>query len=133
MIDWAAARAFTEEAVADIFDYTPCRLQPRKSGLTGNHAAVDDPDRAPFDFVGTIDLEPPSDRVPRHQSSDPGVRNGTVSYDAVLTAHVGTWPYRPRRGDHVITAVDTWKIAANEEDGSSRPAWYLTRARDVVG
>lgn len=129
MVDWEAARAFTQEACSEIFDYTLCRLQPRNSGISVNHPSIDDPDRAAFDFAGSIDLEPPSDRIPRHLSSDTGVRNGTVSYDAVLSAHIGAWPYQPRRGDFVISAGVTWKIEAKEEDGSLRPAWYLTRVK----
>jgi len=130
MVDWEAARAFTQEACAGVFDYTPCRLQPRRQGLTANHAAADDPTRSPFEFKGTIDLEPPSDRIPRHFSVDTGVKNGTVSYDAVLTAHVGSWPYLPERSDCVTDLLTglTWKIVAKEQDGTLRPAWYLTRA-----
>lgn len=130
MIDWKTARAFTEEACAEIFDYTELTLHPRKAGLTSNHPDADDPDRVPFDFKGTIDLEPPSDRLPLHQSSDVGVRNGTVSYDAVLTARISDWPYLPRRNDLVgpMGGTPKWKIAAKEEDGSARPAWYLIKA-----
>lgn len=127
MIDWQAARAFTETACAETFDYTDCILIPMSSGLTVNHKPGPDPDRAPFPFVGSIDLDPPSDRISRHLSNDPGSKGNTVSYDAVLSAHVGTWPYLPRRGDHVQSGTNTYKIAASEQDGASRPAWYLTR------
>lgn len=129
MVDWEAARLFTQEVCSEIFDYTDIRLLPRKAGLTGNHAAGDDPGREPFDFRGTIDLEPPSDRIARHLSADTGIRNGTVSYDAVLTAHTASWPYRPVRGDYFvdIAKAETWKIVAKEQDGSARPAWYLAR------
>jgi hypothetical protein len=129
VIDWEGARIFTQEACAEIFDYTGCRLQPRISGVTVNHATAADPGREAFDFTGSIDLEPPADRIPRHLSSDTGIRNGTVSYDAVLTAHVADWPYLPRRGDFVVAAGKTWKIEAKEEDGGLRPAWYLSRVK----
>lgn len=130
MVDWEAARDFTLQACADIFDYTPCRLQPRRSGLTANHAQGNDPDRDAFDFTGTIDLEPPSDRIPRHFSADTGVKSGAVSYDAVLTAYVAEWPYQPDRNDHVVNTKtgEVWKIVAKEQDGTARPAWYLSRA-----
>ncbi|ARO22941.1 hypothetical protein TAL182_CH01128 [Rhizobium sp. TAL182] len=130
MVDWEAARAFTQEVCAEIFDYTPLRLQPRAGGVSVNHKTADDPDRLPFDFLGTIDLEPPADRIPRHLPADPGVKNGTVAYDAVLSALTTGWPYQPRRGDLVIeTAAGgvTWRIEASEKDGSARPAWYLVR------
>lgn len=132
MVDWQAARAFTEAACAEIFDVTPCRLLPWSKGLDVNKKGGADPDRLPFDFMGTIDLEPPSDRIARHLPADPGPRNSTVSYDAVLSAHVGAWLYEPRRGDRVQTAKDLWQIAAKEPDGSNRPAWYLTRIGDAV-
>ncbi|MDO3434335.1 hypothetical protein QWJ46_16770 [Rhizobium sp. CBN3] len=130
MIDWEAARAFTQEACAEIFDYTPLRIQPRTGGVSVNHKTADDPDRVAFDFLGTIDLEPPADRMPRHLPGDPGVKNGTVAYDAVLTALTTEWPYQPKRGDLVIEIAAggvTWRIEASEKDGSARPAWYLVR------
>jgi len=129
MVDWEAARAFTQEACSEIFDYTACLLQPRRTGISVNHPSTDDADRSSFDFKGSIDLEPPSDRIPRHLSPDTGIRNGTVSYDAVLSAHIAGWPYQPRRGDFVIAGGVTWKIEAKEEDGSNRPAWYLSRVK----
>ena len=128
MVDWTSARAFTEQACAEIFDVTPCRLQPRAPGATVNHGEVDDGGRGSFEFLGTIDLEPPADRLTRHMSVDTGTRSGAVSYDAVLTALTTGWPYQPRRGDHVISGGATWKIVANEQDGSNRPAWYLNKA-----
>lgn len=130
MVDWAAARAMLEEKTAEIFDVTPLRLQPRAGGVSVNHPSQDDPGRAPFDFLGTIDLEPPADRMPRHFPADPGAKSTAVAYDAVLTALVTGWPYRPHRGDLVIemaTGGTVWRIAASEKDGSSRPAWYLVR------
>ncbi|WP_318558178.1 hypothetical protein [Pseudorhizobium pelagicum] len=127
-MSWSDHLAAADIAVASYFDETPCRLQPRTKGLSVNYADVDDPDRTAFDFLGTIDLEPPADRLTRHMSADPGVRNGTVSYDAVLTALTTLWPYEPKRGDHLISGGVTWKIAANEKDGSDRPAWYLNKA-----
>ncbi|WP_438752058.1 hypothetical protein [Pararhizobium sp. O133] len=128
-MDWDAAEALTEAACASMFDTTDCVLQPRKTGASVNHAEIDDPDRLPFDFKGTIELEPPSDRIARHQPSDPAIRNGTVSYDAVLTAYTAAWPYKPARGDYVTAKLLTWKIAANEPDGSARGVYYLNRAK----
>ncbi|KAA3510106.1 hypothetical protein DXM21_19950 [Agrobacterium rosae] len=87
-----------------------------------------DPDREPFDFFGTIDLEPPADRISRHMSADGGVRSGAISYDAVLTALVKDWPYTPRRDDLIFAGDKKWKIAAKEDDGSGRPAWYINKA-----
>lgn len=128
-MDWEAALALTDHVCAGTFDKTPCRLQPMASGMTVNHkTTVNDPTRDPFDFMGTIDLEPPADRIPRHTPSDMGARTGAVSYGAVLTALVKDWPYIPRHGDVVMAGVIRWKIAAKEDDGSGRPAWYLNKA-----
>lgn len=128
-MSWNDDFAAAEQAVADYFDEVALSLQPMKVGLTVNHPAGSDPDRDQFDFLGSIDLEPPSDRIARHLSSDTGIRNGTVSYDAVLTAHIGAWPYIPKRGDFVSAPGQLWKIEAKEEDGGLRPAWYLSRVK----
>ena len=128
-MDWEAALALTETTCAEIFDRTPCRLQPRAIGQSVNHPAGNDPGRVAFDFLGTIELEPPSDRLARHLSSDPGIQNGTVSYDAVLTALTVGWLFRPKRDDRIISGNVTWKVAASEDDGSMRGAWYLVKER----
>ena len=129
-MSWSAHLAAADDAAASYFDETLCLLQPRAPGLgvSVNHSEVDDPDRAVFEFLGTIDLEPPADRLTRHMPVDPGTRSGAVSYGAVLTALTTGWPYLPKRGDHVVAGGVTWKIAAKEDDGSNRPAWYLNRA-----
>lgn len=124
MVDWAAARAMLEESCAGVFDKTECVLQPRKGGLGPNHKETDDDGREPFPFLGTIDLEATAGSGGPSRPTDPGA-SGAVTYGAVLSAHVGGWPYLPRRGDFVIADGVTWKIMAKEKDGSSRPAWYL--------
>lgn len=132
MIDWEAARADLQETVAGIFDVTPCSLQPMTKGQSVNHAPTTDPDRAGFDFMGTIDLQPPADRLMRHPPGDTGTRGATVAYAAVLSAHVADWPYLPRRGDIFVTPSGQYRIEASERDGSQRPAWYLSEVKHAV-
>ncbi len=134
MPDWASARAMLEESVAGVFDVTPCRLVGYKAGQSVNHPEqVVDDSRTAFDFLGTIDLQPPADRLTRQPPGDPGAPGATVSYAAVLTAHVGGWPWQPRRGDRVVSGNKTWRIEASERDGSSRPAWYLSGVKHAGG
>ncbi len=130
-MDWNSALGNLEAVCADVFDVTPCRLQPRAAGRSVNHAAQNDPNRTAFDFMGTLELGPPSTKVWRHLSPDagiPGNSNDTVSYDAVLTAHTGDWPYKPKRDDFFVVGADTWRIAAIMLDGSIRPAYLLVKA-----
>ncbi|NTF32309.1 hypothetical protein [Rhizobium skierniewicense] len=132
MVDWQAARAFTEAACAKIFDYTPCRLVARTTGPTVNHLEQDDPTRAAFDFLGTIDLEATTEMIRRYPSADPNSGNGVVSYDAVLSADINSWPWLPSIGDRVVTASKTWRVEASRKDGSSRPAWFLSEVKHVI-
>lgn len=133
MVDWAAVRAFTEETCAGVFDVTPCTITGMKSGLSSNHASTLDLSRPAFAFLGTIDLHPPSDIQRRAKPSDPGTRGDSVSYDAVLSARVTDWPWRPLPKDILKTADKTYRIETTEKDGSDRPAYYLTEVRHVVG
>lgn len=134
MVDWADARAMLEEKVADTFDVTVLQLVAYRTGLSVNHPPAVDEDRPAFEFRGTIDLQPPADRISRHMPSDTAVRNESVSYAAVLTAHNGAWPWIPRNGDRVVRLSDgkAWIVGASEKDGSSRPAWYLVEVKHVV-
>lgn len=130
-MDWDTALANMERACADVFDTTSCRMLSRTVGQSVNHKPKSDPDRPDFDFLGTLELEPPSTKVWRHLSPDPGDvgnRSDTVSYDALLTAHTGLWPWKPHRGDVVSVGGTNWKIAAIGQDGTVRPAYFLTRS-----
>ena len=133
MVDWASVRAFTEASCAEIFDVTPCEAIATKPGLSGNHPREDDPSRPGFPFFGTIDLQPPGDLLRRHEPSDPASPGKAVSYDAVLTAHVGEWPWMLKKLDRVRAGGETWEVQASEKDGSNRPAFYLTRMRNARG
>ncbi len=131
MVDWEAARAFTEAACAATFDTKPCRLIARRPGATVNHKEEDDPSRPAFDCMASIDLEPTSDIIRRYPSSDPQSGNGPVSYDAVVTAHIGEWPWLPKMGDQILIVGRRWRVDASRKDGSSRPAWFVSEVRNV--
>lgn len=134
MVDWAAARALLEDGVAEVFDVTEFEMVPMANGLSVNHPRGRDPDRPCFAFLGTVHLEPPSDRVARFPVSDPGSQK-TVSYEAVLTAHVAAWPWFPVMRDRVVI-VETgqvFQIEAFERDGSNRPALYLSKVAHARG
>ncbi|NTF87500.1 hypothetical protein G6L46_10225 [Agrobacterium rhizogenes] len=129
-MDWDAALANMEAVCADVFDTTPCRIIGRVVSQSVNHRRQDDPARPAFDFLGTFELEPPSTKIWRHLSPDPGDmgnRSDTVSYDALLTAHTGAWPWIAERGDLVEVSGQRWKIAAISQDGTVRPAFFLVR------
>jgi hypothetical protein len=130
-MDWKSAAANMDAVCAEIFDNDACRLQPRAKRQSVNHPPQTDPDREAFDFMGTIELEPPSTKIWRHLSPDPGIigqGSDTVSYDAVVTALTTGWPYKPRRDDQIICAGTAWRIAAIGQDGTDRPAYFLVRA-----
>lgn len=134
MVDWAAARALLEEGVAEVFDVTALEMVPMANGLGVNHARSQDTSRPGFAFLGTIDLDPPSDRVARFPPGDPGSQK-TVSYEAVLTAHSGSWPWFPVQRDRVrvIATGQVYQVEAVERDGSSRPALYLSKVAHARG
>lgn len=127
MVDWAAARRMTEQKVSAVFDRHSCTLKPRRDGVSVNHGRQDDDSRAPFDFVGTIDEQPSGELLARHRSGDPGSRDANPHFDAVLTANTEAWPYLPKKGDHVIGALNTWQIDADAIDGGLRKAFYLVK------
>jgi hypothetical protein len=129
MVDWVAAKAKVFAATAAIFDRTECRMVPMARALGVNSAATVDGSRAEFPFLGTIDLQPSNDALPRHRSLDANVAGNSVAYDAVLTALSTEWPWRPRKADRMIAGGVTYEIAADEQDGSDRPAYYLNRIK----
>lgn len=123
-----------EAGVAEVFDTTELDLIPTTKGVSVNSAREQDMSRPVQRVLGTIHLEPPSDRIARYSPADPG-SSRVVSYEAVLTALVTNWSWRPRAEDQIreILSGKVWKVEAIESDGSGRPACYLSRARHVVG
>lgn len=128
-MSWKDDLAINDVVVAGYFDEDACTLRPRAQGQSPNHPHRDDPDREAFDFPGSLELEPPADRLPRHPPADPATRGGTISYEAVLTAYTAQWPYAAKRFDYVDCKGQRWRIEAIENDGSGRPAFYLSRVR----
>lgn len=137
MVDWDRAARIARGKVSDVFDTFSCRMIPMTTGFDVNSAASADGSRAAFDFRCLMDLGPSQDAIPRHLAADPGVRGTMVSYDAVMTALSGAWPWQPRKGDRVRVLADKglfaagseWEFAAGEEDGSERRAYYLNRVK----
>lgn len=134
MVDWDGARALLEETVAGVFDTTELDLIPVTQGVSVNSTRQQDPARPVQRVMGSIHLEPPSDRVSRFPLGDPGAGR-TVSYEAVMTARVTDWVWIPKKDDKVIDVAksEAWQVEARESDGSSRIAFYLSRARHVGG
>jgi hypothetical protein len=132
-MSWKENLAAMDRMVAGYFDEDECRLISQMNGISGNHPSAPDPSRPTFDFLGTVELQPPSDIHRRAKPSDPGTRGDVVSYDAVLTAFVTDWPWRPFPKDILKTAAKTYRVETSEKDGSDRPAYYLTEIRHVVG
>lgn len=137
MVDWDRAAERARGMVSSVFDTFSCRMIPMTRGFDLNKAAVADAGRAEFDFVCMLEKGPSQDAIPRHQPADPGVRGTMVSYDAVLTALVGDWPWQPRKGDRVrvlvakglFAAGEEFEHVAGEEDGSERRAFYLNQGK----
>lgn len=134
MVDWDEARSLLEQSVAEVFDATELELIPMVKGVSVNSARQLDPSRQMLRVMGTIHLEPPSDRVSRYSAADPG-SGRTVSYEAAMTGLVTGWAWQPKADDQVrvVATGEVWKVEAIERDGSGRPAFYLSRARHVVG
>ncbi len=134
MVDWDEARLLLEQSVAEVFDTTELELIPMVKGVSVNSARQLDTSRQMLRVMGTIHLEPPSDRVSRYSPADPG-SGRTVSYEAVMTGLVTGWAWQPKTDDQVrvVATGEVWKVEAIERDGSGRPAFYLSRARHVVG
>ena len=129
-MDWDTAAAFTERAVAAVFDTVACQMVPMTlphGGRDGNARPVADGAREGFGFLATLDLEPSQDSIPRHLTADPGVNGMQVAYDAVVTALVTGWPWLPRRGDRIGVGAVLYEIKLERVDGSPRRAFYVNR------
>lgn len=118
-----------ETGAAALFDTVEVQALARKGGATVNHRREDDPGRAGFPFSGSIEFNPPPLRNEQFmQAGKSGQAN--VAFDAVITAHDdGTWPWPPKRGDHLVAESVVYEIADIHRDGSSRRVFYINKAK----
>jgi hypothetical protein len=138
MVDWDRTADMTRRATSAVFDTFSCRMIPMTRGLDLNRPAAPDGARQAFDFAALLDKGPSQDAIPRHLPADPGARGTMVSYDTVMTALVGGWPWLPKKGDRVrvlvakglFAAGSEFEFMAGEEDGSERRAFYLNQVKD---
>lgn len=127
-MDWNAALATADAAVASTFDRTSATMVPRKVGMDVNRAPVADPDRASFVRLVSIERGPTAFPVSERPSGDPASQRQPVQYEAVMTATVVDWPWLPARGDRIEEATHAWTVGAVQNDGTGRPAFFLNRA-----
>ncbi len=118
-----------ETDAAALFDEIEVQAVARKGGTTVNDRRQDDPSRAGYSFQGSIEFNPPPLRNEQFmQAAKSGQAN--VAFDAVITAHDdGTWPWAPKRGDHLVVGSVTYAIADKHRDGSARPVLYVNKAK----
>lgn len=118
-----------ETDAAALFDTVEVQAVARKGGATVNHRREADPDRVSFPFPGSIEFNPPALR--NEQFMQAGKAGQTiVAFDAVITAHDdGTWPWPPKRGDHLVADNVVYEIADIHRDGSSRRVFYINKAK----
>lgn len=128
-MDWTSAEAALETTVAGVFDKTAFRVLPRHAGIGVNQPRISDASRSEFDAMGTLEFGPPTLPGPGRFAGDPSARGMPVAFEAVLTAHVATWPYVPVRGDRIVAGSKSWDVANVERDGTARAILYLNSAR----
>lgn len=125
--------AAMDAAVAHTFDRETCRLVPMSRNSDVNARPSPDPERAPFDFLATIEVEPQRIDLAsgRQQATDARLRH--VGGEIVLTALTTGWPSEARRGDLVEhrvadTVRQVYAVSEIHRDGTQRVAFYLNQA-----
>lgn len=118
-----------DETVASVFDTVTFTVVPQAVGLSVNHRAGEDGSRQPFDFKGSIDINPPVISRRANLTAEPTKRDPAVAYEAVVTAYASSWPYLPKPGDLLRENDSVWKIADTDRDGSDRRVFYVNQGR----
>lgn len=129
MSNWTDMERRLETDAAALFDTVEVEAIARKGGTTVNHRREADLARASFPFPGSVEFNPPPLRNEQFmQAGKTGPAN--VAFDAVITAHDdGTWPWLPKRGDHLVADTVIYEIADIQRDGSSRRVFYINKAK----
>ncbi|MCO6410094.1 hypothetical protein [Hoeflea alexandrii] len=129
MSNWTDMERRLETDAAALFDTVEVQAFARKGGATVNHRREADPARASFTFPGSLEFNPPPLRNEQFmQAGRSGQSN--VAFDAVITVHDdGSWPWLPKRNDHLVADAVIYEIADIHRDGSSRRVFYVNKAK----
>jgi len=129
MSNWQDMERRLDTDAAALFDHIEAQAIARKVGATVNHPRENDPSRADFSFVCSIEFNPPPLRNEQFMQA---ARSGqvNVAFDAVITAHDdGTWLWQPKRADHLVVADVSYEVGDVHRDGSARRIFYLNKAK----
>lgn len=133
MIDWEMALAATETIVAEVFDTRTFHVFPTAKGTSVNADRVADPDRAGFDFKGSIHFGPaaltPGFSHPATLMTDRDRIREMPSHEAVISALSTDWPHPVRVEDIIGLDAARYVVAAIPDDGGRRKAIFVNRTR----
>lgn len=136
MIDWETALAATEATVAEVFDTKTFHVFPTAKGASVNANRVADPDRAGFDFTGSIHFGPaaltPGFSHPATLMTDRDRVREMPSHEAVITALSTQWPHPVKVEDIVGLGETRYIVAAIPDDGGRRKALFVNRTRAAL-
>ncbi|MEP9378391.1 hypothetical protein ABLE91_16870 [Aquabacter sp. CN5-332] len=126
---WDDELAAADAAVAGYFDtlsFTAVGMTrpPRAS----NAAAIVDPARPAFGFLGTLESAPEFTSFADSNRPTAGDRSVRQITRICLTALTTGWPWVPRQDDRIRSAVALYQVAANPDcDGTARVAIWLNK------
>jgi hypothetical protein len=129
MVDWASARAFTEQACAEIFDYKVFTATGmRKPARDVNASAAPDPDRPAFDFMGSVDSEPSFNQIGSSARTSASSFGDRQVARTCITALARDWPWMIQQGDTIVGAEQQYRVVATpDRDGSERVAIWVNK------
>ena len=129
-MDIESARAMRSQIAADTFDTYSATVRPMATGRFVNDRATDDESRAASALNCSLQFNPPMTQGARSFGGEPALRGEPVAWGALITAfNPGSWPYQPRRGDHIEIAGDRYEIADIGRDGGARAIWHCNKAK----
>ncbi|TJV19684.1 hypothetical protein [Mesorhizobium sp.] len=134
MVDWESALTALEGGIAEVFDTQTFHVYPTAKGASVNDNRIADPDRAGFDFVGSIHFGPaalvPGFSHPATLTVDSRDRGREApSHEAVITALSTGWPHSIRVEDIVGWKDARYAVAAIPDDGGRRKALFVNRTK----
>ena len=127
---WDANLAEADAVAAAYFDTIAFRLVPMREGVGPNAPRRAEEDRAVFDFMGSLDLNPPAVQSGFQQQAGGAGREG-VQHEAVITAMATGWAWLPRALDRIEGLADgqAWQVAARPRNDHGRIVIAVARAK----
>lgn len=127
---WDSNLAAVDALVAGYFDAQVFVIKPMaKPARDVNAVAQPDPSREPFEFRGTLEMDPELNDLGPNRNAASRTNGARNVARLCLTALATGWPWQPKQSDMLESNGQRYLVATIDRDGTDRIVLWLNKAQ----